>query len=421
MLRTQRLTLSVIVPTLRFDLNARQMLTTVAMAGSAEVQVLIGDNSVDPDKWDFLRNLESTCANVHVFCHSENIGEYGNQCFLLEKATNDLVCLVADDDVLATDYLTATAAILAAETDAVAASGLLIAVTPTADGSPANLIRAVQRTENTALERIQHYHGLNLAAYAVARRESILRMSRYVADTPLRTSFMDYIRTYSLLAEGKFRVDDSRPVYLYVNTKWSDEATAWQTSAGYYVACGLPESFQHFHSIAWAVACLHFFLSSYRPSSLDAVEAEQIAILLYERWITDFRAKHDRDTALHRDTLAGSTAALLALHEFIAVTHATPARRFSQFLLILAAFSPALAERYCSFLKASLISPDHCPGAPADRPPGTEAAEPRHDDSEMASEVERLTARVRALESSTSWRLTAPLRRVASMLSARRR
>jgi hypothetical protein len=125
----RRLTLSVIFPTLRFDLGARQMLTAAAMAGSKDIQVLIGDNRVDPDKWTFLENPKLICAHVHMFCHTNNIGAQRNYIFLLGNATSDLICLAADDDFVSTDYFTAAASILADEPDIAIASGLPIAVT----------------------------------------------------------------------------------------------------------------------------------------------------------------------------------------------------------------------------------------------------------------------------------------------------
>lgn len=419
--RTARLTLSVIFPTRRSDRSARQVLTTVAMAGSADLEVLIGDNSADPKKWGFLETLRTACTNVHVFCHDEDIGAYRNYIFLLQRATGDLVCLTADDDFVATDYYTGAASILAAEPDVAVAAGLLIGVTPTKDGSPAQLCRATSRTEDSALERIRQFGGANLPAYAAARRTSVLRMASYLEATPLRASFMDYLATYALLAEGKFRIDDARPVYLYVNTQWRDEQTAWKTSADYYVAGGLPESFQHLHSLTWAIACLHLFLSNYRPPSLDTLEAEQIAELLYARWLGDYLEKHDRDPVLRRNLLASSAAAQQAHEDLLKPAQADVACRFSRFLTILTAFSPALAERYRAFLNVSLLDPRHRPGSAQGRLSQENHHEPRPSGVEAAAEIEQLRARVQALETSTSWRLTAPLRLVGSWFFARRR
>ena len=416
-----RPTLSVIVPTRRGDLAARQTLTTVAMAGCADIEVLIGDNSADPDKHRFLHALQASCVNVKVFCHPQDIGAHANYSFLLHRTTAEAVCLTADDDIVATNYYAAAAEILANHPDTAVASGLLIGITPGHNSAPAQLFRAASRTEDTAFERIREYGGVNLLAYATARRAPLRRMGEYLADTPLRASFIDYLGSYFLLAEGKFRIDESRPVYLYTNDKWGDEATAWKTSAAFYVANGLPESFQHFHSVAWSVACLHLFLSRYRPAALGPAEAQPIAELLYDRWRADFIEKYRRNPALFQDLLGHSAAARHALLEFVAGQPATPARRFSAFLAILAAFSADLAARYAAFLQASLPDPEHRPGSRQDQPPEAERDPPAPPDTSAADERECLRTRIRALESSTSWRITAPLRTVATWIRAPRR
>jgi glycosyltransferase involved in cell wall biosynthesis len=418
--------LSILFPTYRFDALARQNIAAAAMTGDDAVQVLIGDNSANPEKWRYLNNIRELSRNVQVFCHAENLGANNNYRYLLDRAEGEWCCLAADDDVFTPDYFHAGAAILAAEPGTSAAAGLLVGFNPASGGGTSQLYRAVSRTEATALERISAYDAQNMLPYALARRDSVIRMARYVDDTPLPAAFMDFIGAYALLAEGKFRTDENRPIYLYMNNNWSDATTAFKSSASYYIACGLPERFQYFHGLAWAIAALHFFLSTYRPSSLGSAEAEQIARFLYERYIAYTRADLARNAGFHLDLLGDSRVARAAILECVADQPPPPARCFSRFLLVLTAFSPELARRYGDFLATTLIDPLHRPDSADDRraeprqPPPVRNETVPQPSSEPDPELERLRAQVRALESSTSWRLTAPLRLMARTLTGRR-
>ena len=349
--------LSIIMPTFRFDQLARQALTCAAMAGGGEVCVQIGDNSEDPEKHAFLRQLARSFDNVVVHCHEKNIGAYANWMFLLNAATTPYVCLAADDDYFVPTYFYAGLRLIKEDKDCSAASGLFVSTASAADCTQLVLSNQPKRTEPTALERMSLYRGQNSIAYAVTRRDIVSRFIAYIKSNPLGGAFDDFILSFHILACGTYLVDPSAPAYVYDNAAWQFPAAEWRSGSKYYIAFGMPEAFQHFFKLHWAVANAHFFESRFRAPELGTAEASKIAFYLFNRlreeFIWDISNKREKVEGL----IAHDPRAKSALSNLIGKPFTSTFALYEEFSHLVSAFAPSIAAQLLAFQTETLLPP----------------------------------------------------------------
>ena len=351
-----RIQLSILAPTFRFNPTARQNLATLAAIGGDDIEVLIGDNSTNIDKWAYLEKIKDLSPNVQVFRHKTDLGAHGNFQFLLKHATGDFCCMAADDDIFTGDYFRAGLDVAKRNSDTAAASGVFMSLTKAADDSASYSFRSTARLEATGLERIKAYHGgINFIPYCVMRRDSFVAMWRYIEENPLRASYLDQIWAYSTLSEGTYRLDHNNPIYLYINENWATPAACWANDAKFYIALGLPERFTNFHWLSWSFAALHYFHSHYRPTSLRAEEATAIADHLFSHYMAVFKWYYESTPQGYALLLADAPEAMQALLALVAETEHAISSLFERFLTIMNAFSPELTVQYATFLKNSLL------------------------------------------------------------------
>ena len=121
--------LAILVPTYRFDSRARNTLAATVSLASEEVAVLIGDNSENADKWDYLDKLGALHSNIHIHRHKRNIGAARNWRFLLDQTPLAYYLFVGDDDSFTTPYVESAMQLLDENEDASAAAGRFVMVT----------------------------------------------------------------------------------------------------------------------------------------------------------------------------------------------------------------------------------------------------------------------------------------------------
>ena len=346
--------LTVILPTYRFDALARQALRSAAMVGSDDIKVAIADNSENSEKHRFLHDLAARSLNLVVYCHPRNIGPYANWLFLLETIRTPFACLAADDDGFLPAYFRAGLDLVANDEGCSAGAGLFISTARHEPPTPLLVSHQAARLEATAVLRMAAYNGQNSIAYAVVRSDVVRAFADYVTANPVKGPFVDYLLSFNLLSTGSYKVDPSAPAYVYDNSAWQIVHAEWRSSAKFYVAEGLPESFQHFFKLHWAVANVHFFESRYRSPSLTTAEAGAIARYLFER----LRGEFLNDSAARRREIA----ALLAPHpravRALATLSAAPLTAglaiYDEFAHIVAAFAPTVAAKLCTFQRDTL-------------------------------------------------------------------
>lgn len=357
--------LAILMPTYRFDEMARQALQLAAGIGDDEICVLIGDNSENPEKHQFLRDLAARSRNVEVTCHPKNIGAFANWMFLIESRETEFVTLAADDDAFTSSYFKAGLRLISADADCSAASGLHIGIATGSDVP--DLYAPAQRLESSPLARIERYHGQNPMAYAIVRKSVLKGFADYIRAHPISVSFSDYLLTFHLLSIGTYKMDYDGYGYLYNNNNWSSLPKFFQSAGSFYAMSGLSAGFGVLARLHWAVVNLHFFRSRFRHPGLSEKEASEIAIYLYERFRNDFRYDYTSQRAEIDSLIGADRDAAQILQGFVKDEFESEALVFERFSRLLATFSPELAARYHTFLTTTLVSTPMVIAPPAKR------------------------------------------------------
>jgi hypothetical protein len=348
--------MAIVLMTHRFDMTARHCIETAAGMAGDDVNVFIGDNSCDPEKWAFMREVEQRFPRCNFYPHEHNLGSGGNWVFLMDRQVDEYLCLINDDDVFAPDYFLAGRDALRADRRCAAASGLFLSLgwrqgqlgvemaTPYEEANPVDRIRSY------AL-----YHGFNATNYAVHRRADVVRFQDYMRDRPFFPAYMDQFQTITLLVQGTRVVDPHRQLYVYNNSNWVTRESIDRANAGYYVAAGLPDGFKHLHLLCWAADTIHYFNSTYRPEKLSDADAAGVVDVLHDRLVRQLfvpylLANLPAVTAL----LAHRPETIKVLQAAVETPANEPARMLEHFVTILRAFDEGLADRYQSFVANSL-------------------------------------------------------------------
>jgi|GEM_PF-5996397 len=345
--------LAILMPTYRFDAVAIQNILTVAAMGRDDIGIFIGDNSENPEKWEFLRDLEGKFKNIHAFCHTKNIGAFENWLFLLERQSYEYICMASDDDIYSVDYFLAGYEELKSNPECASSCGLFLLVTPGDDR--ADISTAISLLSPSPVERITNYTGFNPISYAVFRRNNFTAFLSYLKSKPYLAAYNDFFQAYTFLSFGTYVVHYRAPVFVYNNDNWAEADTAWKSSAAFYIRAGLPEQFQYLHSLSWAVEAVHYFRSKYRPSTLSDDEAAAIALLLFHRWFGEFQEQYSLNQAVIDALFDKSDEGLNALKQMLATPYEQNLKLFDQFVAILRAFNSDLAGRYADFVRDSVL------------------------------------------------------------------
>jgi hypothetical protein len=344
--------LTILVPTYRFDARARHTLAATAALASDEVAVVIADNSEDRGKHEFLRMLRRLHPNVHVFCHERNIGALGNWEFLFRQAVLDYYLFIGDDDLCSPPYVESAMRLLDQHADATAAAGAFVMLTSTNQMMRAN----GARTEDSAYQRCVSFPigGGNSLPNSMARRPAAQPFIDYARGHPLRASFFDWMMSYSLLAQGKYQVEN-QGLYLYDITNWEGGEACWKSNAKFYVAAGLPDAFTWLHELYWAVEFAHYFRGIHSPIS-DRRQSDDCARHFYLNRIHEFRRflSNPANGAVAERLVSHRPHAVDAMRALAGNDDALQPAIFEWFYEILAAFDQECAVAYLDYASASV-------------------------------------------------------------------
>ena len=335
--------LAILVPTFRFDSRARHTIAATASMASDDIAVLIGDNSEHRAKHDYLRKLANLHPNIHVFCHDKNIGASRNWQFLFDRAVLDSYLFTGDDDFFTPGYVEGALHLLEQHDDASAAAGPFIMVTSANQMILAN----GGRTEASAYERCVNFPigGGNSLPNSMARRSAAQPFLDYMFSHPLKASFFDWLMSYTILARGKYYTAD-QGCYLYDMANWESPESHWKNNSKFYVAAGLPESFNWFHELYWAVEFSHFFRGAYSPVE-DPAQRVDCAQFFYSNRIRVFRGQWEapNSTAGFERLVSQRPGSVDALRALVSNDDAQHPRLFGWFSEVLAAFDPNAPRR----------------------------------------------------------------------------
>lgn len=344
--------LTILVPTYRFDARARHTLAATAALASDEIAVLIADNSEDGGKHEFLKTLRRLHPNVHVFCHERNIGALGNWEFLFGQATLDYYLFIGDDDLCTPPYVETAMRLLDRHADATAAAGAFVMVS-----SANQMIKGNgARLEDNSRQRCVEFRigGGNSIPNSMARRAAAQPFIEYARGHPLRASFFDWMMSYTLLAQGKYQVED-QGLYLYDVANWENGEVCWKSNAKFYVAAGLPDAFTWLHELYWAIEFAHFFRGIHSPVK-DRRQSDECAQHFYLNRIHEFRRflSHSANGAVVERMVAHRPKALDAIQALAGNDDALQPAIFELFSEVLAAFDQDCAVAYLDYVTASI-------------------------------------------------------------------
>ena len=345
--------LALVMPTYRFNATARHCIQTLASIGGGDVDVFIGDNSENPEKWAFLHKLAARSENCHIFCHERNIGG-ANWSVMIRHTDHEFIAPASDDDFFTPDYYLAGRDILRANPDCAAANGLHLGFTwhgPKLEVSAPNDYR-----QNTAIERISaYYYWGNSLCYSVYRSCLMKGLDRYFIDRPYWPSYMDQFIAYTLLCSGKYMIDPERRLFVYNNQHWGNPETAYDQDAKWFAAGGLPRGFIHLNRLCWTADIVHFFNSTYRPAGLSDAESDAIVDSLFARmFVHEFSIHLNANAADIGELFQHAPHCVQALRQIVYTPWRDVQTFLALFVTILEAFNADLARRYQAFVGASL-------------------------------------------------------------------
>ena len=346
--------LALIIPTYRWDALAKDTLTQAAAIGSEEICVHFGDNSTNPEKHAYLRELAARSTNVRVTCHPTNLGADGNWLGLVRAQTAPFICMAADDDSFSVAYFRCGLALVRDDPACATASGLHVSVAHDAKGGVPVVYTPAERREANPLERIRNYRGENSICYAISRRSVITGFAAYIEANPLQCPFNDYMLAFHLLSMGAYRMDRRGYAYIYDHTNWNINDAFIKSNSRWYKGYSLPEEFGYLTRLHWAVVAVHFFSSDFRSPDLPEHDAEGIVAYLFDRQRREFAQDYKAYKSTIESLLSAHPQAAAACARLMKENYDRITRIFDDFALVVAVFSPDVARRYRAFQAATL-------------------------------------------------------------------
>lgn len=178
--------LAILIPTARWNDRTRGLIASTIGTANEEITVLIGDNSENKDKQEFLRKISRINRNIISVSHEKNIGAMRNLNFLLDWCKGiDFVAVTGDDDWMTPCYYpNALAALQRSQNASCCEAG-----TSFADFGDSNLVDISQPSMvgSTMIERLEKWSATvaRVTMYSASRRSSIQAAVNFQSKTPL--------------------------------------------------------------------------------------------------------------------------------------------------------------------------------------------------------------------------------------------
>ena len=345
-----RAAVALLVPTYRHSPQIAANLTYLAALSCPDIRVFISDCSGDADKHSYLRRLQADHPFLQVIVRPQRVQLYADVAALLETVeAYRYVAICGDDDYLSLDYLTQSVDVLEHDSATVCSYGnYLVWLNKNIFlGSP-------DVTELSPVARLAHGfdpNRYNTLFFAVFRRSAMAPWLNFCNGHPMPGPFLDFIHYWSLLAQGKVRCHQ-RGFYLWTGENWETPDSYQRSRARYYAAVGLPDAFEPFHDLHFAVEGLHFFLGEHSPIT-DRNTRIACAQIVWSRCMSRFRlyfSHHDRCL----EALRPAPLALDAVRHLVREATLDVDRIIDWFTTVVAMFSEPHANAYAAHVRASL-------------------------------------------------------------------
>ncbi len=248
--------LSILIPTHRSGLLACSRIAQACAWASAEIEILVRDNSGDAQKRALLPQFQRENCKIIL---AEPCDGPANHAELLRLAKGEFVFTLADDDFCFDRAVGLLPGLIEQCANDAAVAGItgLYAI-EAAQGSSVVTYKDLDSSDIVA--RVTGYlshSGPNVFAYSVLRRDIALRLFSFNSSMPAFFSFHDQVTCMLYLLNGKF-IQLNRLFYAYDVGPWEKPDTAQLRDLDHYKDAGLDP----------AINLLHWFLCGFEGAAL---------------------------------------------------------------------------------------------------------------------------------------------------------
>lgn len=260
--------LAILLPTFRWTPTARSIIGAMIGIASDEVAVLIADNSENPEKQRFLKEIGRINSNVIAIAHEKNIGAANNFYYLLDWAKDiEFTAIMADDDWMSPTYFLDAYRILLENS----AANVAEVGTSFVDFGDGNLIKINQPSMcgQTPIERIAKWNGFSarVTMYSTSRRATLEAALQFLRATPFHGHILvEDLFELNRLATGDFLSVSGQGCFVHYPAH--DSHLGGATERHYnllYKELGLQYQFVYFAGLVTAIQCAMFLMGKYSP------------------------------------------------------------------------------------------------------------------------------------------------------------
>ncbi len=340
--------LSVLLPTFRSDLGAVARIAQACSWASPDVEVLVRDNSGDPQKRDLISRFQrNNCTVISV----DPCGPAENFAEALRLATGTFVYAIADDDYFFDRAIAALPGTIRHHGD----DGTVAGITGTYSmemSSGSILIEYKNIGSDDVAARVGGYlscRGGNVLFYSPHRRTMVQRVYQFFRSLPFSFAFHDQIQCFIYLLNGKY-IALPRIIYGYEIGPWEVPLQAQKQDLGFYTAAGLDP----------AINKLHWFLCGFEgavlarnsdlfpdpgPAKRQAI-ADQWFAVMFARFLHSPRYTADSPYTAQAEALCQKLRASQGRLSFEGM--------LADIAGLMGVFAPDLAQRYFQFWSAAM-------------------------------------------------------------------
>jgi len=339
--------LSILIPSHRHDLLTCSRIAQACSWASPEIEVLVRDNSGDPQKRALLPQFNRENCTILL---AEPCDALSNIAELLARAKGEYVYVVADDDFCFDHAIAALPGLIAqhaGNNSVIGISGIYVV-----EGSANSAMFEYKDIDSDdVLLRLAGYlsnFGPNVLAYSPVRRELWLRVFSFIRSMPGLLSFHDQVASLLYLLNGKF-VRLNRLMYLYEHGPWQNPITAQQEDIRFARSAGLDAS----------ICMLQWFICGFEGAVLVRNADElfpdyplALRQVIADRWFAMMFARLKSDNRIAPGAKYATEGAALRARLLVSTGQLSFQDMLAELCGFMALGSPDVAQRYSNFWTA---------------------------------------------------------------------
>ena len=277
---------AILLPTVRWTAMARSVIASLVGVANEEVAVLIADNSENPEKRAFLKQLSVINPYIFSVSHEKNIGAFSNILYLYDWCKDVPFCaLMADDDLVSHNYYTYAFLLLRQYPEVTCAEVGNALMDMNGDGQY-QAISQVSMRGHTPFERIQQWNGFDarITMYNASTRASLEHALQFYKATPLNGHVLvENLWELSRLSAGDFISQRASGCFIHYPATASSMEVLYNLL---YKESGLAFPFICFSDLCTAVLCAMFLMGKLSPIA-DPLQKERCGQYVFKRIFLD--------------------------------------------------------------------------------------------------------------------------------------